>query len=68
MNPGSVSSLDGVNTAPCTQELVICILVTHHHMSNHNYGFSYMAAEVCMLFLKYEKVFSLRLEPPMLIC
>lgn len=68
MNPGTVSILDGVNTSPCAQELVICILVTHPHVSNHNYVFSYMAAEVCMLFFKYEKAFSLWLESPMLIC
>jgi len=68
MNPGSVSIPNGMNTSPCTQVLVICILVTHHHASNHNYSLSYLAAEVCMLFFKYEKGFSLWLESPMLIC
>lgn len=47
---------------------MICILVTHYHVSNHNYVFCYMAAEVCMLFFKYEKAFSLWLESHMLIC
>lgn len=66
MNPGTVSILDDMNTLPCTQEPQI--LVTHYHVSNHNYVFCYMAAEVCMLFFKYEKAFSLWLESHMLIC
>lgn len=67
MNPGTVSILDDVNTFPCTQEPQICILVTHDHVSNHNYVFCYMAAEACTLFFKYEKAFSLWLESHMLI-
>lgn len=68
MNPGTVSILDDVNTFPCTQESVICILVTHYHVSTLNYVFCYMAADVCVLFFKYEKAFSLWLESHMLIC
>lgn len=68
MNLCMLSCSVGMNTSPCTRELPICILVTHRHVSNHNLVFSYVAAEACTLFFKYENAFSLWLVSSVLIC
>lgn len=54
--------------SPSTWELLIYILVTHRHVSNHNLALSYVATEACTLFFKYENAFSLWLVSSVLIC